>query len=154
MFLDALYVFLIAMSPVAEISVAIPLAILTFDFSPLQAYLIALAGNMIPPLFLIPLLGKLDAFLSVHSEFWKRFFDRILERTRDNHIKKFEVLKELALFVLLVIPTPLTGVWTVSLLSYIFGIPFKKAIPLIIFGQLIAGVVVVATTLGLITIFS
>ena len=142
------------MSPVVEISGAIPLAILTFDFSPTQAYFIALSGNLIPPLFLIPFIGRVDTFLSARFAIWRRFFGRLLERTRDNHIKKFEVMKELTLFVLLVVPTPLTGVWTASLLSYIFGIPFKKAIPLIIMGQLIAGLVVVGTTLGLITIFS
>ena len=142
------------MSPVVEISGAIPLAIVSFHFSPFQAYVLALSGNLIPPLFLIPLLGRVDAFLSARSALWQRYFTRFLERTRDNHIKKFEVLKELTLFVLLVIPTPLTGVWTASLLAHIFGIPFKKAIPLIVVGQLIAGGVVVATTLGLMGIFS
>ena len=142
------------MSPVVEISGAIPIAILNFDFSPLQAYSVALLGNLIPPFFLIPFLGRVDAFLSARSELWQRVFGKFLTRTKDNHIKKFEVMKELALFVLLVIPTPLTGVWTASLLAHIFGIPFKKAIPLIVVGQLIAGGVVVATTLGLMGIFS
>ena len=142
------------MSPVVEISGAIPLAIISFDFSPFQAYIIALSGNLIPPFFLIPFLGRVDVFLSTRSVLWQKYFGKLLQRTKDNHIKKFEIFKEFILFILLVIPTPLTGVWTASLLSHIFGIPFKKAIPLIIVGQLIAGGVVVGTTLGLITIFS
>lgn len=141
------------MSPVVEISGAIPLAILTFDFSPLQAYSVALLGNLIPPLFLIPFLGRVDAFLSTYSELWRRLFGKILARTKDNHEKKFLVLKEMLLFVLLVIPTPFTGVWTVSLLAHIFGISLRKAYPLIVGGQLIAGVVVLAATLGLSAIF-
>ncbi len=153
MFSDILYVFFIAMSPVVEISGAIPLAILTFDFSPLQAYSIALAGNLIPPLFLIPFLGKADTFFSAHSPLWQKYFGKILARTKDNHEKKFLVLKETLLFVLLVIPTPLTGVWTVSLLAYIFGISLRKAFPLIVAGQLIAGLVVIGATFGIRAIF-
>lgn len=153
MFSEALYIFLIAMSPVVEISGAIPLAILTFDFSPLQAYLIALSGNLIPPFFLILFLGKVDAFFSARSALWQKYFGKILVRTKDNHEKKFLVLKETLLFVLLVIPTPLTGVWTVSLLSHIFGIPLRKAMPLIVLGQLVAGLVVIGATLGISSIF-
>ncbi|MEK7176692.1 MAG: small multi-drug export protein [Patescibacteria group bacterium] len=153
MFQEIFYIFIIAMSPVVEISGAIPLAILTFDFSPLQAYSVALLGNLIPPLFLIPFLGRVDAFLSARSELWQRVFGKFLARTKDNHIKKFEVMKELVLFVLLVIPTPLTGVWTASLLSHIFGISLRKAYPLIVFGQLIAGIVVIGATLGISAIF-
>ena len=153
MFSDFLYVFFIAMSPLVEISGAIPLAILTFDFSPVQAYFIALAGNLLPPLFLIPFLGKADAILSARSLLWQKYFGKLLARTKDNHEKKFLVLKETLLFVLLVIPTPLTGVWTVSLLSYIFGISLRKAYPLIVAGQLIAGLVVIAATLGISAIF-
>ncbi len=141
------------MSPLVEISGAIPLAILTFDFSPVQAYFIALAGNLLPPLFLIPFLGKVDAILSARSLLWQKYFGKLLARTKDNHEKKFLVLKETLLFVLLVIPTPLTGVWTVSLLSYIFGISLRKAYPLIVAGQLIAGLVVIAATLGISAIF-
>lgn len=154
MFYQALYVFFIAMSPVVEITGAIPLAILTFHFTPLQAYVLALAGNLVPPMFLIPFFGKIDTYLSLRSTLWQKYFKRFLDKTRDNHIKKFEVLKEFTLLVLLIIPTPFTGVWTASLLSYIFGVPARKAIPLIIFGQLIAGLVVLATTLGLKTLFS
>ncbi|MGB3922099.1 MAG: small multi-drug export protein [Minisyncoccia bacterium] len=153
MFSEVFYVFLIAMSPLVEISGAIPLAILTFDFSPVQAYFIALAGNLIPPLFLIPFLGKVDVFFSARSLLWQKYFGKLLARTKDNHEKKFLVLKETLLFVLLVIPTPLTGVWTVSLLSYIFGISLRSAYPLIVAGQLVAGLVVIAATLGISAIF-
>ncbi len=151
---EIFYVFIIAMSPLVEISGAIPIAILSFNFSPLQAYSIAILGNLIPPLFLIPFLGRVDTFLSAHFAFWQKWFGHLLQRTRDNHIKKFEVMKELVLFALLVVPTPFTGVWTASLLAYIFGISLRKAMPIIIVGQLIAGGLVVATTLGLVSIFS
>ena len=153
MFQEIFYIFIIAMSPIVEISGAIPLAIVKFNFSPWEAYSVALLGNLIPPLFLIPFLGRVDALLSARSALWQKYFGKILARTKDNHEKKFLVLKESLLFLLLVIPTPLTGVWTVSLLAHIFGISLRKAYPLIVGGQLVAGVVVLGATLGLSAIF-
>ena len=42
----------------------------------------------------------------------------------------------------------MTGGWTGALAAYVFGVPFKKAVPLILVGVLIAGVIVTAATLG------
>ena len=63
-------------------------------------------------------------------------------------------MKEFILVLFVAIPLPMTGVWTASLVAYVFGIPFRKAIPLIFVGVVIAGVIVVLTTMGIITLFS
>ena len=110
-------------------------------------------GNIIPAFILIPFIGRASVFLSEKSDLWKSFFSYFLARTRNNHAKKFELLKEFALVVLVAIPLPLTGVWTASLVAYIFDIPSRKAIPLIFIGVIIAGMIVTLATLGLITIF-
>ena len=62
-------------------------------------------------------------------------------------------MKEFALVVLVAIPLPLTGAWTASLAAYIFGIPYKKAIPLIFLGLVIAGVIVTLVTVGVVDVF-
>ena len=141
------------MLPVIELRGAIPFAMATYGFSAWEALSVAVIGNIIPAFILVPLIGRVDVFLSGKSDLWKKVFSRFLERTRNNHEKKFEVFKEFALVVLVAVPLPLTGVWTASLLAYIFDIPFHKAIPLIFIGVIIAGVIVTLTTLGFITIF-
>lgn len=154
MFFEALLIFSIAMWPIIELRGAIPLAILAYDFSPWTAYLLVVIGNIIPAIILIPLLGKIDTLLSKKSDWWRRVFVHHLEKIRDSHSKKFEVLKEFALVFLVAIPLPFTGVWAASLAAYIFGISFRKAVPLIFLGILIAGAIVLAATLGLSTLFT
>jgi uncharacterized membrane protein len=147
--MEVLKILFISMVPIIELRGAIPIAIAVYGFSWFLALSLAVIGNMIPPLFLIPLLGRVDTILSKYSALWRRVFAHFLNRTRDNHSKKFELLKEFALIILVAIPLPLTGAWTASLAAYIFGIPFKKAIPLIFVGLVIAGIIVTLATLGI-----
>lgn len=151
---DFFHILIIAASPIVELRGAIPVAITMYDFSPLAAFCLALIGNIIPPLVLIPCLGFVDKFFQERSEYWRRFFGTLLRRTRDNHEKKFELLKEFALVILVAIPLPLTGAWSASLAAYVFGIPFRKAIPLIFLGLIIAGAIVLGATVGVTTFFS
>jgi len=53
---------------------------------------------------------------------------------------------------LVAIPLPFTGAWTGSLAAFVFGISAKKAFPLISLGVLIAGIIVLLSTLGIIKI--
>jgi uncharacterized membrane protein len=48
--------------------------------------------------------------------------------------------------VLIAIPLPITGAWTGSLTSWAFGIPARKAIPLIALGVVFAGIIVTILT--------
>jgi len=141
------------MLPIVELRGAIPFAMATYGFSAWEALSVAVIGNIIPAFILVPFIGRAGAFLSEKSDLWKRFFSYFLAKTRNNHEKKFEIFKEFALVVLVAVPLPLTGVWTASLVAYIFDIPFRKAIPLIFIGVIIAGMIVTLATLGFITIF-
>jgi len=153
MFLHSLYTLILSASPLLELRGAIPLGIVVYSLPIWLVLILALVGNIIPPLFLIPIIGKLEGFLENHFPFWQRVFAKILKRTRDNHEKKFEYLKEFALVVLVAIPFPLTGAWSASLAAYIFGIPYKKAIPLIFLGLVIASVIVTLVTIGVVDVF-
>jgi len=46
----------------------------------------------------------------------------------------------LAIFV--GVPLPMTGAWTGSVLAYLMGIEYKRALPAILLGVIIAGVIV------------
>ena len=150
--IEIIHVFIISMLPVVELREAIPFGMTVYGVSGLTAFLVAIVGNIIPAFFLVPLVGRVGAFLAEKSELWKKIFFHFLNKTRDNHEKKFELMKEFALLVLVAIPLPFTGVWTASLAAYVFGIPFRKAIPLMFVGVVIAGAIVTLATAGFIAV--
>ena len=142
---------LIAMSPVVELRGAIPLAIGFYGLPVWSAYFFAVMGNLVPSLS-IPLIGFLSDWLSHRFSFFDRFFTWLFARTRSQHAKKFERYKDFALILFVAIPLPFTGVWTASLAAFVFGIPFRRAFPLITIGVIIAGIIVTLLTLGVLQI--
>ena len=142
-------ILLIAMSPFVELRGAIPVAIGYYHFSAFSAFWISVIGNILPVFFILGLLEAVYRFLTQHFYFFNRFFAWLFEKTRRNHQAKFARWKELALIILVAIPLPLSGAWTGSLCAFVFGIPWKKSLPLIFLGVLIAGMIVTLATLGI-----
>lgn len=138
---------LISCLPVAELRAAIPIAILQYQMSPVEAYILAVIGNMIP---VIPLLLYLDPVSSYLRKFsyWDRFFNWLFTRTRRNHSDTFEKYGTLGLAIFVAIPLPATGAWSGCAAAFVFGIGFKHALMAITAGVLIAGLVVTMVTLG------
>ena len=91
-------------------------------------------------------LGPVSNFLR-RIGFMDRFFDWIFARTRKRSgaLEKYGALG-LVLFV--AIPLPVTGAWTGSAAAFLFGIPFRKAFPLIVAGVAIAGAIVTVAVLA------
>lgn len=144
-----LIIFIIAMSPVVELRGAIPVALSVYQLSPLNAYLWSVLGNLVPAVVLLWLLEPVSRYLSRRFYFFSRFFGWLFERTRRNHNHKFAIWGSLALIGFVAIPLPMTGVWTGSVAAFVFGIPFKKALPLISIGVIIAGIVVTLFSMGI-----
>jgi len=128
---------LVAATPIGEVRVSVPLAIHSLGLSPWSAYVFSVIGNIIPA-FSIIIMGAVSNWLSQHIYLCNRFFAWLFEKTRRDHNKKILRWEETALMILVAIPLPLTGVWTASLAAFVFGIPFKKAIPFIAAGSMIA----------------
>ncbi|OGZ35586.1 MAG: ligand-binding protein SH3 [Candidatus Portnoybacteria bacterium RIFCSPLOWO2_01_FULL_43_11] len=143
-----LITFLIAASPIFELRGAIPMALGIYNLSPLNAFFWAVLGNILPVIFLLWLLEPLSKYLSHHNYFFNRFFAWLFERTRKNHSRQFEVWGGLALVTFVAIPLPLTGGWSGAVAAFVFDIPFKKALPLISLGVIIAGIIVTLISLS------
>ncbi len=144
---------LIAMLPIAELRLALPIALKIYHMSIWQAYIWSVLGNMIPLIFIVFLLEKVSRWLSDRFNIFKNFFRWLFERTHRKNSKKFEMFKEFALVIFVAIPLPITGGWTGAVAAFVFGIPPKKSLPLIFLGVLIAGVIVTLATLGIGSIF-
>lgn len=144
---------LISMLPISELRGAIPVAISVYDIPALSAFFWAVLGNIIPVIFILWGLDLLINRFLVHRIYiLNRFFTWLFERTRRNHSRKFERWKELALVILVAIPLPFTGAWTGALAAFVFGIPIKRAFPLIVLGVLIAGIIVTCVTVGIVNL--
>ena len=140
--------FLIAMSPVVELRGSIPIALEIFHMPLWSAYFFSVLGNMVPVL-LLPFLGIVSNELSRRFPFLERFFSWLFLYTRKKHEKSFELFRDFALVVFVAIPLPFTGAWTATLVAFVFGIPVRRAFPLILLGVIIAGAAVTLITLGI-----
>lgn len=146
---DLIKTLLIAMIPIGELRVALPLALTKYNIYLPLAFLISVIGNMLPVIFIVYFLEPIHLFLSKHSRFFRWFFNWLFHYTRKRHSKKFEVLEEVALVTFVAIPLPMTGAWSGALAAFVFGIPPKKSLPLITLGVIIAGIIVSLLTLGI-----
>ncbi len=138
--------FLISILPVAELRGGLPFA-LSQGISPIKAYLISVAGNILP---VIPLLLGLRILSRVAKRY--RTGIRVFNWLTDKMERKKRLVKRYGIpgIVLLVaIPLPLTGAWTGSIVSSLLFIPIKYAFPAILTGICIAGIIVLLVSLGI-----
>lgn len=145
--MNEIITFIIGALPLSELRGAIPLGILKFNFSPAKAFLLGAIGNILPILPILIGLEKVSEYLSQKFHWFKIFFDWIFERTRVKHSKHFHYWGDLALFVFVAIPLPLTGAYSGAVAAFVFGVPKKHAFWSITFGVLAAGLIVTFATL-------
>lgn len=148
-----LVVLFTSMIPIGELRLSIPLAMGVYDMSVFKAFGLAILGNIIPIIFILLGLDLLINKLLIHRiYFLNRFFTWLFERTKRKHSKSFERWRDLALVIFVAIPLPLTGAWSGAIAAFVFGIPIKRALPLISLGIVIAGIMVTLITLGIINL--
>ncbi len=144
--LNELITFFIAALPLSELRGAIPLAILKFGFNPYKAFMISALGNILPVLPLLLCLKKLSEYLSRKFYWFNKFFYWLFERTKIKHAEHFACWKNLALFIFVAIPLPLTGAYSGAVAAFVFGFSLRHAFWSIVSGVLAAGLMVTAIT--------
>jgi len=139
--------FLLAMSPIFELRGAIPLGIGVYGLSPLNTYVIAVLGNLVPIVILLRYLEPVSCYLMRYPH-GNWFFSWLFSRTYRKHVERHRKYGLLALVFFVSLPLPVTGAWTGSVIAFLFGLKFKYAFPAIAIGVLIAGVIVTAAVVG------
>jgi uncharacterized membrane protein len=139
------------MTPVFELRGAIPLKLL-FDMPLWQVYVLSVAGNIVPALFLLLWLEPTSRWLIGRSKIADRFFNWLFARTR-RRSKTVERYGAIGLSLFVAIPLPVTGAWTGCVAAFLFGIRFKYALPAVLAGVMLAGVVVSLVTFGMDVVF-
>lgn len=147
---SALLVIGVSAAPIAELRGGIPLA-LSRGYDPAAAFLLAVLGNLlIVPLLLVGLQYGEGLLLRWRPS--RVALQWVLTRTRRKG-RLIERAGPAALVLLVAIPLPGTGAWTGAIAARLFGIPLRKALPLITVGVLTAGIVVLLVSLGLFALF-
>lgn len=112
-----------------------------------EAFLICYLGNMLPIPFIILFIRKIFEFLRRFS-----FFEKIivkLEAKTDKNKDKILKYESWGLLLFVAIPLPGTGGWTGALMAALLDIRFKRALPIIALGVLIAGFIMSGLTYGI-----
>jgi len=142
----------VSAAPVSELRGGLPLGLLVYGFHPATSFFLAVIGNLLPVLPLLLGLGWGERQLRRLTPL-ERPLDLLFTRTR----RKGRLISRygaIGLIILVAIPLPATGAWTGAIAAFLFGIPPRRAFPLIVAGVLIAGTVVLAVTLAGFQLFS
>ena len=134
----------ISMIPVIELRGGIPFGILR-GLQPLEAYLAAVAGNMLPVPLIIVYIRRV--FLWMRRAF-PRLGGVVDKLEKKAHLKGRVVLKYryLGLFLFVAVPLPGTGGWTGALVAAFLNMRLRNALPSILAGLLTAGAIVLLFT--------
>ena len=119
-----LMVFLMAVTPLIELRGSLPYAIVVLGMGYTHAYIISVAGSIIPSPFILKLLPKVLRFLR-----GKRGFDKIADWITRRTMRKSERMKKITLLGLFLFEPYPSGdrVWTGSAIAALLGLPYKGA---------------------------
>ena len=146
MYLEEIKTFLLAMTPIGELRLSIPIGLTVYNLSPLVVYFLSVLGNLFSVFLILVFLGAFSEWASRKFYFFNRFFNWLFSRTRKNHSRGVNKYGLFLLPFFVAIPLPISGGWTASLIAFVFGMPFKKAFPMIGLGILAAGLIVLFLT--------
>ena len=135
-----------AMVPVVALRGAIPYGVIA-GLSVPAAFIIAVIGNLVPIPILVVFTRKVFEWLRTKSE-WLDSIVRRLEAKADDKKEIVQKYEFWGLVLLVAIPLPGTGAWTGALVAAMMDMRLKRAMPAIILGVIIAGVIVTTVTYG------
>lgn len=145
-----LFVFFVSMVPLIELRAAVPIA-LGMNLPVVPSYIVCILGNMLP-VPIIFLFARKVLEWGADKPVIGKFFTFCLEKGH----KGGEKLKEKAgrgLFVALLlfvgIPLPGTGAWTGTLAASLLDMDFKSSVIAVLFGVVLAGVIMGLASAGL-----
>lgn len=145
-----LTVLLTAALPIIELRGAIPVGI-SLGLSPIHATLISLLGSMIPVPFILFSIRPIFNYLKT-----TKIFKKLIHKLTDKSMSKSGKIQKYGAWGLLVfvaIPLPGTGVWSGSLAAALLDMRFKWAFPAILVGNIIAAVIIMGLSNGVVSVF-
>lgn len=144
--------FIISMIPVIELRGAIPIGV-GLGLSHAEAMGISIIGNMLPVPFIILFIRPIFRWMTRKSGKLARLAEK-LEAKAEGKWDKIHRYQFFALTVFVAIPLPGTGAWSGALIAAVMNMRLRNALPSILLGVLIAGILVSGITYGFTSIFN
>ncbi len=141
--------FLVSILPIIELRGAIPIGV-SLGLPVWQAALISVAGNILPVPFIIAFIRTFMDWLRTKSDRARRFVAWLERKGSGPKAEKVRKAQFWGLLAFVAIPFPGTGAWTGALIAALLNMRMRRALPPIILGVLIAGLVVSLATAGVV----
>ncbi len=144
--------FVVAMLPVAELRLALPLGV-AMGLPLWQSYVLSVLGNLVPVPLLIAFVRVLMDWLRTKSGLAQKFVAWVEKKGTGpsaDRVRKFEFF---GLLVFVAIPLPGTGAWTGAIVASLLDIRIRRGFPPIALGVMCAGIIVALAVAGVVTLF-
>ncbi len=148
---EFVFTMLVSMIPVVELRGGLPFGV-ALGLAPWKALMAGIIGNLIPLPFIVVYIRRVFQWMRRRLPRLDGLVDSL---ERKAHLKgsKVNKYKYLGLMIFVAIPLPGTGGWTGALAAAFLDMPLRKALPSLIAGVCIAGVIVFSITYGVTTMF-
>lgn len=145
-----LTVMLTAALPIIELRGAIPVG-MSLGMSPAHATIISFIGSMIPVPFILFTIRPIFNYLK-KTKLFKKLVHKLTDKSlnKSGNIQKYGAW---GLLIFVAIPLPGTGVWSGSLAAALLDMRFKWAFPAILVGNIIAAVIIMGLSNGVVSVF-
>ena len=135
-----------SIAPISELRGAIPTGI-AFGLNPLSVFVLSIILNS---LIFFPIYFGLKLFYKYFKKY--KFVRNQIKRIRKKGHKPMENYGVWGLLLFVAIPLPFTGVWTGSIIAWLFDLEWWKSFLVILIGVIIAGLIVSLSTMGVINL--
>ncbi|MBQ0041090.1 MAG: small multi-drug export protein [Clostridiales bacterium] len=139
------------MVPVIELRGAIPFGVAA-GLSVQTAFILSVIGNLLPIPVLVVFTRKVFEWLRTKSQRLDNMVCK-LEAKADKNKEVVMRYEFWGLMILVAIPLPGTGAWTGALVAAMMDMRLKRAMPAIIMGVIVAGIIVTGLTYGVTALF-
>ena len=139
-------IFIISLMPILELRGGL-IAAKLLGLPATTSFIICFIGNILPIPLILWLIDPIFNFLRR----WK-FFDKFItwcEKKAHSKKEQIERLKYIGLFLFVGIPLPGTGAWTGCLIASLLGMDKKKSLIAAICGVVLAGIIMLIFSYGL-----
>ena len=157
MIIKYLITFFVSMVPIVELRGAIPIAIDVYHLKLVPSFIVCIIGNMIPVPFIywfarkVLEWGKDKRIIGKFCTWCLTKGDRAGKKLEKSIGKKGTFI---ALLLFVGIPIPGTGAWTGTLAASFLDLNFKKTVIAVMFGVLLAGIIMAIFSYGLLGVIS
>lgn len=143
-------VILTAALPVIEMRGAIPVGI-SLGLSPIHSTVLAFFGSMIPVPFILFGIRPVFKYLRSTRPF-RKLVHKLTSRSLDTNSERIKKYGAWGLVLIVALPLPGTGVWSGSLIAALMNMRFKWSFPAIVLGNMIAGILIMMISSGILKI--